>query len=45
MIARVGKEDDYFDKKVVGPPVENDCLPAADRVAIGLDGQEPARRK
>ena len=36
MRARVGKEDEYFDKKVVRPPVGNDCLPPADLVAIGL---------
>ena len=39
--ARVGKEDEHFDKKAVGPPVDNGRSPPADRVAVRLDGQEP----
>ena len=40
MRARVGKEDEGRDKKVVVPPVDTDLQPPADRVAIQRDAQE-----
>ena len=39
------EEEEAGDKKVVIPPVDSGRPPPADRMAIRLDAQEPARRK
>jgi hypothetical protein len=45
MIERIWEEDEAGDKKVAIPPVDSGRPPPADRMAIRLDAQEPARRK
>jgi len=45
MIERMWEEEEAGDKKVVIPPVDSGRPPPADRMAIRLDAQEPARRK
>ena len=44
-IERIGQEDEGGEMKVVSPPVHRGRPPPADRVAIRLDAQPPARRK
>ena len=45
VIERIRKEDEGGEMKVVVPPVDSGRPPPADRVAIRLEAQPPARRK